>query len=213
MNTIYQLTCSVNGKAYIGCTSRPISTRFNEHKYRALNSNRNIKLDNAIRKYGIETFSCDVIEECESREIMLKRERELIEINKTSTYGYNTSLGGESGSYGITGESHWAYGIKRTDAQNKHQSNVMKGRYDGKNNPFHGKSHSQKSKDKISQANRGCKPHTTKYWKVVLPSGDVVETMERVQFCKDNNLNYNSVRTATNQNRTYKNYKFEQLGE
>ena len=61
----------INGKIYIG-QSVHIKTRFNQHKAEARNGN-NRPLYNAIRKYGIENFSFEIIEEC-SQESLDERE-------------------------------------------------------------------------------------------------------------------------------------------
>lgn len=176
MNIIYKMTCSVNGKTYIGCTSRPLSVRFSEHKYKALTCRLNIKLYNAIRKYGINKFKIEKLETCNSRDEMLRREMELIVKYKTCEFGYNTSIGGESGAHGLTGEKHWSYGTKRTKEQRDHQSRIMKGRYSGNKNPFFGQVHSDESKRKISVSNkkRNYKPQTTKLWNVLMPDGSTV---------------------------------------
>ena len=210
---VYKATCSDNGKVYIGCTSRSLSERIAEHKYRSSKLKKNIKIDNAIRKYGFNSFEWKIIEVCKSRNEMLAREMELISEYGAFNIGYNSSLGGESGSYGISGEKHPNYGTKLSDSQKNHLSELMKGRFMGDKNHFYGKNHSTATKNKISLANRGKKPQTTKYWKVILPSSESIETPDRVQFCKEHNLNYNSVRTATLKGKSYKNYKFEQIGE
>ena len=198
---------------YFGCTSRSLHERIAEHRYRALRLNKNLKFDNAIRKYGFENFNWKIIETLSTHDEMLALEQQLISEHGTFKDGYNSSLGGESGSFGLGGDKHWSYGVLRTDAEKQHLSNVMKGRYCGENNPFYGLNHSDETKLKISLANKGNKPHTTKYWKVVLPSGETIETSDRVKFCKEHNLNYNSVRSAVSKGRPYKNYKFKQLGD
>ena len=212
MHTVYKITCDINGKAYIGCTSRPLHKRFSEHKYQA-SKGKKLKLYNAMRKYGTDSFTIEPICEYTNRDEMLKHEVHLIERHDTVINGYNNSMGGESGFYGIKGDKHPLYGTTRNQQQKDHQSKMMKGRFTGTENHFNGKSHSIESKQKISVKNRGMKPHTTKYWKVVLPNGDRIVTKDRVQFCKEHDLNYNSVRTATRNGKSYKNFKFDQLGE
>lgn len=63
---IYKITNKINGKCYIG-QSRNIENRLNRHRTAGFNPNDkcyNYPLYRAIRKYGLENFSFEVIEEC-----------------------------------------------------------------------------------------------------------------------------------------------------
>ena len=65
---IYKITNLINGHIYIG-QSINIERRFREHK-----NGSELIVDKAIKKYGVENFSFDIIEECS--ECMLdERER------------------------------------------------------------------------------------------------------------------------------------------
>jgi len=59
MSYIYKTTNSINGMIYIG------KTKFNNKNY--LGSG--IKITNAIKKYGKENFTREIIEECEDSEV------------------------------------------------------------------------------------------------------------------------------------------------
>ena len=61
---IYKITNTINNKVYIG-QSIDIAKRWREHKRRAFVQNKeyNKYLYNAFRKYGLENFSFEVIEE------------------------------------------------------------------------------------------------------------------------------------------------------
>ncbi len=68
----------------------PVKIRVLQHK-----STKNL-LGNAIRKYGLENFVYAVLEECDSREQLIKSERMWIEkINCKYPNGYNLTKGGE----------------------------------------------------------------------------------------------------------------------
>lgn len=56
---IYKITNSINNKCYIG-QSRNIEKRWSDHKY----SNLDYSLYRAFRKYGIQNFTFEIIEEC-----------------------------------------------------------------------------------------------------------------------------------------------------
>lgn len=68
---IYKITNLINGKCYIG-QSVDIERRWREEKY-AAHSERDEEYDSpkcrAIRKYGIENFSFDIIEECDINQL------------------------------------------------------------------------------------------------------------------------------------------------
>ena len=59
---IYCFTNNINGKKYIG-QSVNIQQRFREHKSKYQNKNNKTKFYYALRKYGFENFSFDIIEE------------------------------------------------------------------------------------------------------------------------------------------------------
>ena len=99
MMGIYKITNTINNKCYIGL-SRDIEYRWKEHKQQAIYNKRckNKPLYNAFKKYGINNFIFEVLEECEENELSL---REIFYINKYKSnnkkYGYNITDGGESG--------------------------------------------------------------------------------------------------------------------
>ena len=93
MAYIYEIINDVNDKRYIGKTEFDIYKRFAEHcrdAFRDRNENR--PLYRAMRKYGIEHFHVQLIEETDSPE-----EREVFWINQRNSfhYGYNATLGGD----------------------------------------------------------------------------------------------------------------------
>lgn len=97
MGCIYKIINSVNDKVYIGQTKRTLSARFREHCWNAMNSNYNYPLHNAIRKYGVENFSIELIEKCDNKDL---NEREKFWIQEYNSYnnGYNATLGGDGAS-------------------------------------------------------------------------------------------------------------------
>lgn len=85
---IYKITKKENGKSYIG-QSNDIERRFKEHKYRS-----DISIDLAIKKYGINAFIFEIIEEC-SLEQLDEREKYWIAFYNTyKGFGYNCNEGG-----------------------------------------------------------------------------------------------------------------------
>ena len=92
---IYKITNLINNKSYIG-QSIDIQARFSSHK-RTLQWNDprvNYPLYRDFKKYGLENFSFEIIEQCSKDEL---NEKEKYWINHYNTYnnGYNLTLGGE----------------------------------------------------------------------------------------------------------------------
>jgi group I intron endonuclease len=59
---IYKITNTLNGKMYIGQTIRSIEERWKRHKNDALNNILNTHFARAIRYYGPEVFTVEVID-------------------------------------------------------------------------------------------------------------------------------------------------------
>ena len=94
---IYKITNLVNKKIYVG-QSINIIERWKQHQYKAFNSKEvayNSAIHAAFRKYGVENFSFEVLEECKIEELD-KKEREWIEkLNSLAPNGYNILIGGQ----------------------------------------------------------------------------------------------------------------------
>lgn len=82
-HAIYML--SVGDKCYIGITARTQSTvlksvahRFRKHVNRALSEDKSWPLCVAIRKYGAEAFTVEILETVRGKALAHQRERELI---------------------------------------------------------------------------------------------------------------------------------------
>lgn len=98
MSYIYKITNNVNGKFYIGKTEYDDPyKRYTEHireskKNRSKESKRAIY--RAIRKYGIDNFSFDILEESYGLD-NCEREKYYIKLYDTYRNGYNETLGGD----------------------------------------------------------------------------------------------------------------------
>ena len=96
MAYIYKITNKLNQKVYIGKTERDIETRWKEHCSH-INVYPHIPLYRAIKKYGKENFTIEIIEECDAANI---DNQEMYWINYYNSYqgeGYNCTGGGEGG--------------------------------------------------------------------------------------------------------------------
>ena len=94
MGYIYKITNNINGNVYIGQTTGTIEKRFNEHKRDAIKGCQ-YALHRAMRKYGIDNFSIEEIEECLAEEL---NDREIYWISFYDSYyqGYNMTIGGSA---------------------------------------------------------------------------------------------------------------------
>lgn len=168
IGTIYKLT-SPSNKCYIGQTINLVErkrTLYNPNKYYSGH-----RLDNAIKKYGIENFQYEIIIQIvESSKEKLREKLDELEkfyIEKYDSYnnGYNMTLGGSGSNGGFQTEeskrkiSEKAKGRKGsmlgrhlTEEQKNKISNFAKTRT-GEKNPFYGKTHSEETKLKIGKAN------------------------------------------------------------
>ena len=88
---IYKITNIINGKVYIGQTIRPIQKRFNRHINDAINKIIDTHFARAIRKYGKDNFTIELIDTANTQEELTKKEQQWIKFyNSTDVdYGYN----------------------------------------------------------------------------------------------------------------------------
>ena len=104
---IYKIENKINGKIYIG-QSINIKIRWQQHKREAKCNRRNAPLYNALRKYGVDNFTFEVLEECPQE---LLNEKEIFWIahykSNDSDFGYNVLAGGQNG--GILYPNEWFY--------------------------------------------------------------------------------------------------------
>lgn len=154
---IYIITNLVNGKRYVGMTSKSLDIRWGNHKADA-RRNKPYRLHKAIRRYGEENFRMDLLEECNVNSL---EELGLIEsayIEKLKPE-YNMSLGGE-GNRGISmaGSKNGMFGKTHSEESRAKMSANRKGKgaRPGELNPRFGKpgtfagcQHSEETKEKM----------------------------------------------------------------
>ena len=111
---IYKITNKINGKAYIGQTTRSPKLRFKEH------SRSSYPLGNAIRKYGMDNFTLDILDTAENSIELDKLECFYIGLHNTliDAKGYNLRIGGDSSTFSIETKK------RMSDSQKKPVINV-----------------------------------------------------------------------------------------
>ena len=97
MAYIYKITNDINQKIYIGKTEFSIEKRFKEHCADAFRDRTEKRpLYAAMRKYGIEHFHIEQIEETDNPG---EREKYWIEQYRSFKNGYNATIGGDGKTY------------------------------------------------------------------------------------------------------------------
>lgn len=97
MGFVYKITNSINGKMYIGQTSRDIDVRWREHIRDSSDKPSSVYfslLHCAIRKYGADAFVVECVEECDDS-VLDEREQYWIKHLETRENGYNITRGGQ----------------------------------------------------------------------------------------------------------------------
>jgi len=164
---VYLATNLVNGKVYVGITTRQLSSRIGEHIYDSTvgNSHSPTYFHKAMAKYGIENFKFTVLEEVEQTSFEGMRERlYALEQKYISEYhsnnkniGYNLTYGGDGiTGYRMTPEQRKKIGDahRGKELSDEHKARI-KAFMNSDKNPNIGRVHSEEAKEKMSKAKKG----------------------------------------------------------
>jgi group I intron endonuclease len=142
---VYVLTNKINGKRYvgIGCGKKGIEGRWAQ--YKRYECKQQTKLYNALKLYGVDNFTFEVILETDDIDNAKRSEMFLIDVwnLQDDRYGYNITAGGDS----------IRLGLKHSEETKQKISNSNKGKCAW----FKGKHHTEESKQKLREANLGKK--------------------------------------------------------
>ena len=99
---VYTIKNTINNKVYVGCTCNVVQ-RFRQHKSDLkLNKHKNRHLQSAYNEYGKESLLYEVLEVCESIQMLYKEEYWISVLNSTHRdYGYNIQKGGIAKSHSL----------------------------------------------------------------------------------------------------------------
>lgn len=123
--TVYVHINKINGKMYVGITSKELKHRFRSN---GLGYKSCSHFWHAIQKYGWNNFDHEIIashltedEACNMEKLLIKK------LNLTDqSVGYNISEGGNKGCL-LTGNRHWVYGKHLSEETRKKISEAKKG--------------------------------------------------------------------------------------
>lgn len=136
---IYMFKNKSNGKIYVGQTTQTFRTRTMQHM-----RSREGYFDTALRKYGIESFECGIIDTAKSTEELNKKEIYWIKkLNSMKPNGYNLCEGGNT----TRGYSHKEESKRKMSATKKKLESMK-----GEKNHYYGKHHTKEIREKMSKA-------------------------------------------------------------
>lgn len=230
---VYCLTNKINGKKYVGQTVKSLEWRIKRHgvcaRYYAGKDRGCRALNNAIHKYGLDSFSAEIMESCNSIEQLNKQETYWIAtLNTLSPNGYNLKSGGNRSLYSedsrkkmslsqkgkpspfkgkkITTNEQWEH-IKRICALNKSSESIEKARKTRNKNmelglvkPGNFKPKTQKQIESVILAK-------AKTVIIVNPFGEVIEITNLSKFARENSLHKSGLsQLAMGKAKTHKGY-------
>lgn len=196
MYYIYKIVNSKSPKIYIGVTNN-FQKRIREHSY----GNGNGLLARAVRKYGWDSFSYEILEKTNNRE---KEIYYINELNCKHPNGYNLTEGGEGCvGYEVSLQTREKMrkaklGKKLSESQKDKIGQYHKGKklpYETKekiskkligNKNFEGHTFTEETKKKLSIGR-------SKIWDIRKPDGSLITVYNMRNFCLENNLSPSAI--------------------
>jgi len=133
---IYKAINLVNGRCYIGQTIQKLENRQKHHIRASRENYDNMVFHKAIRKYGIDNISWEILCECSDKNEMDFMEKYFIRFyNSKTPNGYNITDGGDG-----------CFGYKHTEKHKKYIGEKLKGY-----------KHSEEAKKRMGESGRGKK--------------------------------------------------------
>ena len=171
--TIYKITNTLNNRYYIGRHA----TKNIDDGYMG----SGLGIINAIKKYGVENFTKEIIATAETTEALWDLEKEIVNEDVVKDpQSYNMAYGGK----------HYLHGLKEHDPEGfiEHQRKAglaYAANYKPKDKSWHAKGGSASSRKKSEQY----------IYHITTDTGDkhVVNGIEFKQLCKDKDWNYNTL--------------------
>lgn len=218
---IYKITCTVNGKIYIG-SSVNIYRRWRDHKNelrRGVHSNSH--LQRAWNKYEESTFIFEVLEVCNPKTLIAREQLYLQELNPYDDRGFNIAFDAKAPMRGRKqtpehiakvaaanrGRKHSPEFCEMSSMANKgkpksleHRAKIAEANKRRKITP--------ETRLKLSKAGKG-KPHSLEHiskvaltheknWIVISPEGIETHIKGLNRFCREHGLNNDCMRAVAN---------------
>jgi len=194
---IYKVKNKINGKTYIGQTIQVLGKRIGQHLKESKNDKNNKPFLNAIKKYGIENFDWEIIDEASSLDELDEKEIYWIkQLNSITPNGYNILGGGQKNripmvseclskiiSDGLKKSEKWQKTLNSVEYQEKVKKFIMSNK---------GKKFSQEHKNKIGQKNGPRlieqNKNKAKNWILVDYQNNILRIKSLEDFCEQNGL-------------------------
>jgi group I intron endonuclease len=162
---IYKFTHIESGKSYIGQTIQDPGRRRLEHISDSRHTNKSHHFHNAIRKYGIESFTFEVIDSAETIEDLNKLEEKYVLLFDSINNGYNIRNPGDNKTHNPASIDRMRDSQRKAHARRKKLGTDTWTRKDG--GPMNGKKQSEDAKEKMRLAHLDSTHCRGKTWKLI----------------------------------------------
>jgi group I intron endonuclease len=206
---IYKIKNKINGKIYIGQTIQDLDKRIESH----LKESRSNKTDrpflNAIKKYGIENFEWEIIDEAKTLDELDEKEIYWIDnYNSLVPNGYNVLGGGQKRmivseefckriSNGLKNSEKWQKTLNSEEYKEKRRVKFIES--------SKGKKFTEEHKDKIRQKNAARlieqNLNKSKSWILVDEKNNIIRIKNLQSFCEQNSLQIHFFANTLRKNR------------
>ena len=184
---VYKVTNRVNGKVYIGQTTRTIAIRWKQHCNPA--NDQCLALHRAINKYGKENFTVEQIDVASDSEELNKKEQYWIaHYDSIAPKGYNMTTGGGQGE--IAEETRYRLGNAN---RGKHLSEETKKKMSEARKGF------KMSPESIAKSVAGKRANGNYAWLKEVSMKGVEKTSKSIR-CVETGVVYSSIANAANEN-------------
>lgn len=152
---VYLVTNRINGKQYIGQTTRDLNRRKQQHILAALTKKDNLYFHNAIRKHGSKSFDWQIItKDVYSMKTLNRLEIHFIKLYNTFENGYNSTAGGKNAAQSEESKRKISEAHRGVSLSEEHKRKLSE-KLKGKNSVHYGKKYSEKHRQRISEGRKG----------------------------------------------------------
>lgn len=166
---VYKATNLVDGKIYIGQTVQTLWRRRRAHEN--LSAKPSTYFHRALAKHGFSNFAWEIVDTCESKEVLHTREQHWInQFACMAPAGYNSAEGGKGGAYTEEHKKRISEALKGRDVSpetREKMRRLMTGKKlspshietlkskVGEKNHFFGRAHSEETRKQIGEKSKG----------------------------------------------------------